>query len=231
VSDIAGNFRRVHQAIETAALKCGRAPGEILLLAISKTFPTETVAAAIDAGHRRFGENRIQEAEPKIRALAAVPGLEWHLVGHLQSNKAHRAAEIFDVIHSVDSAKIAIRLNQSCLELGRRISVLLQVDLAKEPTKTGADPSEVRSLIETILPLKGIRLDGLMTIPPFFDDPESARPYFTALRQLRDALESEQPGCLGTGHLSMGMSHDFEVAIEEGATVVRIGTALFGERK
>ncbi len=230
-SDVIENFRRVHDRIETAAAKCGRAPDEILLLAISKTFAVETISVAIATGQRRFGENRVQEAEAKIRDLAAVPGLEWHLVGHLQSNKAHRAAQLFDLIHSVDSAKIATKLSQSCHELGKCVSVLVQVDLGKESTKTGADPTEIRSLMEAISALEGITVNGLMTIPPYFDDPEAARPYFAALRKLRDALESEQPGCLGKGHLSMGMSHDFEVAIQEGATIVRVGTALFGERK
>jgi PLP dependent protein len=231
VSDVPGNFRKIHDRIETAAAKCGRAPGDILLLAISKTFPVEAISAAIATGQRRFGENRVQEGEAKIRCLAAVPGLEWHLVGHLQSNKAHRAVQLFDVIHSIDSAKIATKLNESCLELGKRISVLVQVDLGKEPTKTGVDLEEVRSLMELILPLRGMSIDGLMTIPPYFEDSELSRPYFAALRQLREALESERPGCLGKAHLSMGMSHDFEVAIQEGATIIRIGTSLFGERK
>ena len=230
MNDIAESFRQVRDRIERAAASCGRTPGDIVLLAITKTFPIETISMAITAGQRQFGENRVQEAESKIPHLRAVPGLEWHLVGHLQSNKAHRAVELFDVIHSVDSIKIAAKISQSCLEVGKQMSVLLQVDLGKEPTKSGADPADARSIIESASMLKGIRVDGLMTIPPYFEDPELTRPYFAELRDLRDSLESEQTGSLGRRHLSMGMSHDFEVAIQEGATIVRVGTALFGER-
>lgn len=230
MSGIPENFRKVRDRIERAAAGCGRAPGDIVLLAISKTFPIATISIAIAAGQRQFGENRVQEAESKIPHLRAMFGLEWHLVGHLQSNKAHRAAQLFDVIHSVDSVKIAAKLSQICLEMGKQMSVLLQVDLGKEPTKSGADPADIRSTMESISSLKGIRVDGLMTIPPYFENPESTRSYFAALRKLLDSLESEQPGCMGRRHLSMGMSHDFEIAIQEGATIVRVGTALFGER-
>jgi len=230
VSDIAENFRKVRDRIERAAVECGRAPSEIVLLAITKTFPVETISLAIAAGQRRFGENRVQEAESKIPHLRAVPGLEWHLVGHLQSNKAPRAAQLFDAIHSVDSVKVAAKLSQSCLDMRKQVSVLLQVDLGKEPTKSGADPADAWSILESASALTGVRFDGLMTIPPYFENPELARPYFAALRELRDSLESEHTGCLGRRHLSMGMSHDFEVAIQEGATIVRLGTALFGER-
>ncbi len=200
------------------------------LIAVTKTFPAQSILAALEAGQIRFGENRIQEAEPKIQALRGIPGLEWHLVGHLQSNKARRAAELFDVVHSLDSTKLAVRLSEACSAAGKVLRVLLQVDLGHEETKYGADPDEVRIIVAAVSGLEGIRLDGLMTIPPFFDDPEKARPYFSALRQLRDTLQSERMGCLGRGHLSMGMSHDFEVAIQEGATMVRVGTAIFGER-
>jgi len=230
VSDISENFRKVRARIEKAAAACGRAPEDIALLAISKTFPIETISIAIAAGHRLFGENRVQEAESKILQLHTTSGVEWHLVGHLQSNKAHRAVRLFDVIHSVDSTKIASKLSQSCLETGKQMPVLLQVDLSHEPTKSGAEPAEVRSILESVSTMKGIRVDGLMTIPPYLENAELTRPYFVALRELRDLLESEQPGCLGRRHLSMGMSHDFEVAIQEGATIVRVGTALFGER-
>jgi pyridoxal phosphate enzyme (YggS family) len=202
----------------------------VQLIAVSKTFPAQTIRTAAAAGQLRFGENRIQEAEPKIQALRGIPEIEWHLVGHLQSNKARKAAELFDVIHSLDSVKIAIRLNEFCLMAGRVRRALVQVDLGHEATKSGADPGDVRDIIAATSDLKGIRLDGLMTIPPFFEDPEQTRPYFSALRQLRDTLESEQKGCLGQGYLSMGMSHDFEVAIQEGATMVRVGTAIFGVR-
>lgn len=228
--DTERNLRIVEAQIARTAESCGRSVSEVQLIAISKTFTAQTILAATAAGQLRFGENRIQEAEPKILALRGIPGIEWHLVGHLQSNKAKRAAELFDVVHSLDSVKLALRLSEGCSAAGRILRVLLQVDLGHEATKSGAAPDEVRNIIAAASSLKGIRLDGLMTIPPFFDDPERTRPYFSALRQLRDTLESERAGCLGPGHLSMGMSHDFEVAIQEGATMVRIGTAIFGDR-
>lgn len=197
MSDIHENLRKIRGRIERAAAQCGRAPGDIALLAISKTFPIETISIAIAAGQRLFGENRLQEAESKIPRLRAISGLEWHLVGHLQSNKAHKAAQLFDVIHSVDSVKVAAKLSQSCLETGKQMPVLLQVDLGQELTKSGIEPADVRSIMESITTLRGIRVDGLMAIPPYFENPESTRPYFVALRKLLEALESEQPGCLG----------------------------------
>ena len=225
------NVQLIRERIIRAAASCGRSPEEIVLLAISKTFPVESICAAAAAGVQKFGENRVQEAELKIPQLRETHKLEWHLVGHLQSNKARRAAELFDMVHSLDSLKLASRLNQASLEIGKTLSVLLQVDLGKEETKFGADPDQIRELAEAISSLKGIKLDGLMTIPPYFEDPEDVRPYFAKLRKLRDTLESEQPGCLGQQHLSMGMSHDFETAIREGATIVRVGTAIFGSRQ
>ena len=228
--DIEGNLKAVAKQIAVTAESCGRDSSEVQLIAVTKTFPAETILEATAAGQLRLGENRIQEAEPKINALRGIPGIEWHLVGHLQSNKVRRAAELFDVVHSLDGAKLAVRLSEACSIAGRVLRVLLQVDLGHEATKYGADPNQVRDIIATASGLGGIRLDGLMTIPPFFDEPEQTRPYFSALRQLRDTLESEQAGCLGQGHLSMGMSHDFEVAIQEGATMVRVGTAIFGVR-
>lgn len=228
--DIEYNLRIVAGQIAAAAESCGRDPGEVQLIAVTKTFSAQSILAATAAGQLRFGENRIREAESKIHALSGIPGIEWHLVGHLQSNKAKRAAELFQVIHSLDSAKLAVRLSEACSAIGKVMRVLLQVDLGQEDTKYGADPGEVRNIIDAASGLAGIRIEGLMTIPPYFEDPEETRPYFSALRQLRDALESEHSGCLGQGHLSMGMSHDFAVAIREGATMVRVGTAIFGER-
>ncbi len=230
VDGIAANLLRVREQIARAAEACDRKAGEIRLVAVSKTFPAEAVRTAIDAGHLLFGENRVQEAEPKIQALLGTAGIEWHLVGHLQSNKARRAAALFDAVHSLDSVKLAVLLSESCLAARKTMPVLLQVDFGHEETKFGTEPSEVRNIISVVSGLRGIRLDGLMTLPPFFEDPELARPYFSALRNLRDALQTEQRGCLGSGHLSMGMSHDFEVAIQEGATIIRVGTAIFGCR-
>jgi hypothetical protein len=231
MNPIAQNVRTIRERIAKAAAKCGRLPDEITLLAISKTFPKESIIQAAEAGLHRFGENRVQEAEGKIPHLAEIQELEWHLVGHLQTNKAKRAAELFDVVHSLDNVKLAIKLNQASLDAGKVLSVLLQVDLGGEETKYGAEPARIPEMIEQISALRGLRLNGLMTIPPYIENAEQVRPYFARLRETRDVLESERPGCLGLKHLSMGMSHDFEQAIQEGATIVRIGTAIFGVRQ
>ena len=231
MNGVAENIRRIRERMALAAEGCGRSPDEIRLLAISKTFPVDSILDAVRAGQVRFGENRVQEAEGKILELRDSPGLEWHLVGHLQSNKAKHAARLFDVIHSIDSAALAARVSRAAAELGKVRVVLLQVDLGKEAAKFGADPERIRDIVEAVSEMPGIRLDGLMTIPPFFEDPERSRPFYERLRELKERLEAGQPGCLGAGHLSMGMSHDFEEAIREGATIVRVGTAIFGLRR
>jgi hypothetical protein len=231
MNDIARNIQSIRERMARAAAACGRAPEDVALLAVSKTFPIESILMAAEAGIHKFGENRVQEAEGKIPRLPKTPKLEWHLVGHLQTNKARRAAELFDVIHSLDSIKLAAKLNQTSLQTGKILSVLLQVDLGGEETKFGADPARIREMVDAVSGCRGLRLNGLMTIPPFFEDPAKARPYFAKLRRLRETLESERPGCLGQRHLSMGMSHDFEEAIQEGATILRIGTAIFGSRQ
>jgi pyridoxal phosphate enzyme (YggS family) len=230
VNQIAENIQAVLERIITAAGASGRTAEEILLLAISKNFPEESISQAASAGLRCFGENRVQEAEGKILHFRKVLNLEWHLVGHLQSNKARRAAELFDVIHSLDSVRLGAKLNQASLEIGKTMSVLIQVDLGKEDTKFGVDSSQVREIVEGLSKFRNLRINGLMTIPPFFENPDDARPFFAQLRKLRDLLELENPGCLGQQHLSMGMSHDFEIAIQEGATIIRVGTAIFGSR-
>jgi pyridoxal phosphate enzyme (YggS family) len=242
---ISRNIKQIREYIARAAESCGRRPEEVGLLAISKTFSCEAIAEAMAAGVRRFGESRIQEAAAKIPHFTeAISDCEedvkfissqslkpeWHLVGHLQSNKTRRAVELFDVIQSVDSAKLAERINQASLELGKITSVLLQVDLGNEESKFGAEPDEIHGIIEVISGLKGIRLNALMALPPYFENQQDARPYFHRLRELGERLEAEQPGCLGERHLSMGMSHDFEAAVSEGATIVRVGTAIFGTR-
>ncbi len=230
MNGIAENIAGVRRDIAAAAAACGRKPEEITLVAVSKTVPKESILAAVSAGQNHFAENRVQEAESKIPLLHPVPNLTWHMIGHLQSNKAQRAAELFDVIHSVDSVKLAGKLSQAALAIGKTLSVHIQVDLGHEETKFGTEQSQVADMVAAISAFGGLSLAGLMTIPPFFEDPELTRPYFRALRELRNALEQEQPGCLGRSELSMGMSHDFGVAIQEGATIVRIGTAIFGER-
>jgi PLP dependent protein len=230
MNTIVQNIQSIRDRIVRAAASCNRSPDSVELLAISKTFPCELISQAVEAGLCQFGENRVQEAEGKIPYFSGTPKLQWHLVGHLQTNKARRAVELFDVIHALDSAKLAVRLNQASVELGKVVSVLLQVDLGGEETKFGAPLNEVHAILDAVEGCRGICLDGLMTIPPFLEDPEAVRPYFKSLRELKDALEAQRPGCLGKQHLSMGMSHDFEVAIQEGATIVRVGTAIFGTR-
>jgi pyridoxal phosphate enzyme (YggS family) len=204
----------------------------VTLIAVSKTHPAELLREAVAAGARDFGENRVQEAEGKIEALRGEgEGVRWHLIGHLQSNKARRAVRRFDLIHTVDSAALAQRLERLCAEEGRdRLDVLVQVDLAGEATKDGAGEEELPSVVEALGGCERLRLRGLMTMPPFFEEPERARGYFRRLRELRDELHSR--GAFGgeAGELSMGMSHDFETAVEEGATMVRVGTAIFGAR-
>src|SRR5262245_58113057 len=178
MADIANNVKQVCEHINHAAAASSRDPKEITLVAISKTFPVEAISEAIEAGLRRFGENRVQEAEPKIGSLVANRALEWHLVGHLQSNKAKRAVQLFDVIHSVDSIKLAQKLSQSCVELEKSVSILIQVDLGLEETKFGVKREQVEEIAAQVSGLPGLRLDGLMTIPPFFENPDQSRPFF-----------------------------------------------------
>jgi hypothetical protein len=217
--------------IETCARRRGRDPAEITLIAVSKTHPPSLLRRAIEAGAHDLGENRVQEAEAKIEELGRWPP-RWHLIGHLQANKARRAVALFDVIHSIDSASLARRLDRLCVEEGRnQLPVMIQVDLANEETKSGVDEDDLPGLISVVKACERLRLIGLMTLPPFSEDAERARPYFRRLRELRDASGSRMDFGDGRGELSMGMSNDYEVAIEEGATMVRIGTAIFGERR
>lgn len=220
----------VRARLTAAAHRSNRPVDEITLMAVSKTHPAEAVREAIAAGLDNFGENRVQEAEAKIPDVGRTAA-RWHLIGHLQSNKARRAVELFDCIHSLDSPDLARRLNRMCDELERQeLPVLIQVDLGHETTKTGVAEKDVGELIAVIRECPRLRLKGLMTLPPFFDEAESVRPYFRWLCELRDGLQAN--GAFGDqpGELSMGMTHDFEIAIEEGATMVRVGTAIFGER-
>ena len=223
-NDLRGNLAAVQERIELAAHKVGRDSGEIKLVAVSKTHPSEVLQAAIESDIRVFGENKVQEAEDKINVLGRE-NVEWHLIGHLQSNKARKAAQLFDVIHTLDSIELATRLERICLEENKEsLSVLVQVDLALEATKNGVHENDLPQLIEFLKICERLKFDGLMIIPPYFDDVEKVRPYFKRLREIRDVV-------LPNGELSMGMSHDFETAIEEGATIVRVGTAIFGQRE
>ena len=223
VSSLKANLTDVRSRIERAAARVGRDAGDIKLVAVSKTHRAQVVNDAIDAGVTVFGENKVQEAESKIFEVGRTRA-EWHLIGHLQSNKARKAVQLFDVIQSLDSLELARRLERICDEDGRdQLSVFVQVDLAGETTKSGISESEVTELVEYLKTCRHLKFDGLMLLPPFFENEEDVRPYFKRLREIRDRV---LPG----GELSMGMSHDFEIAIEEGATVVRVGTAIFGDR-
>jgi pyridoxal phosphate enzyme (YggS family) len=226
---IAANLRSVRSRIDAAADRAGRDPSDILLVAVSKTFSANHVRAAWAAGHRDFGENKVQEALQKI-AETADKDLKWHLIGHLQSNKAKKAAAGFACIHTVDSVDLLRKLDQAAIEQGVSPEVLIQVDLAGETTKFGAPADQARHVLDAGLGARAVRLSGLMLIPPWNEDQERTRPWFVRLRMLRDAwLESGVPAS-ALRHLSMGMSHDFEAAVEEGATLVRVGTAIFGTR-
>lgn len=215
-----------------AAIRTHRQPDEVTLIAVSKTHPAAIVHEAIAAGVTDLGENRVQEADAKISEVGRKSA-RWHLIGHLQSNKTRRAVELFDVIHSLDSAVLARRLDRMCAEVKRaELPVLIQIDLGGEATKSGAAERELPEIIDVIKQSRILRLTGLMTMPPYFDDPEQTRPFFRRLRELRDELRSQGAfGDGGGGELSMGMTHDYQVAIEEGATMVRVGTAIFGERE
>ena len=220
----------IHQRIQASAERSNRAVEQITLIAVSKTHPTHVLRQAIEAGLGDFGENRVQEAEQKITELGRAAA-RWHLIGNLQANKARRAVNLFDLIHTLDSATLARRLDRLCAEENRdSLPVLVQVNLAGEETKAGVGERELPELVEEVAACEHLRLMGLMTIPPFLEDVEQVRPFFCRLRSLRDQLGSQ--GYFGDcpGELSMGMSHDYEAAIEEGATMVRVGTALFGQR-
>ncbi len=224
------NLANVREQISEAALRAGRDPDEIKLVAVSKTHPSRAILDAIAAGVTSLGENRVQEADSKI-AEVGRDAAEWHLIGHLQSNKARRAVQLFDVIQSLDSVELANRLERLCIEDGRsELSVFAEVDLAGEETKTGIAESDLPELVDTLRSCKCLRLDGLMILPPYFEDLEQVRPFFKRLRDLRDFMSAEGAFPGGRGELSMGMSHDFGIAVEEGATVIRVGTAIFGDR-
>ena len=219
VEGLADRLAAVRQRIEHAAQRAGRDPSSILLLAVTKIFPASALRAAYDLGLREFGENYVQEFEGKAPELSDLAGAHYHLIGHLQSNKSSKAAELFHCIQTVDSAKLARRLNETT----RPLSVMIEVKLSDEDAKAGADPAHVPALIDAIRACPNLTLRGLMTMPPWSEDPEAPRPIFRRLREL--AVQHNLP------ELSMGMSNDLETAIEEGSTCVRVGTALFGRRK
>jgi pyridoxal phosphate enzyme (YggS family) len=214
------------ERIEKAALRAGRNPGEIQLVAVSKTVEPARIQEAIEAGASVLGENYVQEAQKKIETMGRPAA--WHFIGHLQSNKAKVAVQLFDMIHSVDSVHLAEELNRRAAQADRRLRVLIEVNLSKEATKFGTDEEKLFTLARTAKDLDRLSLEGIMTMPPYFDSPEESRPYFVELRKWKERLEREG---IPVKELSMGMSNDFEVAIEEGATFVRVGTAIFGARQ
>ena len=226
-SSIASNVEQVQERIARAAARSDRPPEDVVLVAASKTFPAEAIRAAYDAGVRAFGENRVQEWEAKQAELTNIKP-SWHLIGHLQSNKARRASRLFDWIDSVDDVELAAKLDDAAGETNEWLAVLIEVQVDPTETKSGVAQVDLPALAEAVIQMPHLQLRGLMAVPPFSEDPRDARPYFRRLRRLRDDLEQQFGRSFP--ELSMGMSHDFEVAIEEGSTQVRIGSAIFGER-
>ena len=229
---IATNVSSIQQRIAAAAHRAGRSPDEILLMAVTKTQPPERIREAYDAGLRLFGENRVQEFAAKVAALRDLQAADWHMIGHLQTNKAAKTAELFRAVDSVDSLKLAEKLNAAARAFGKKLYVLIEINVGGEAAKSGVAPDSpaLDELLIAAPRFEGLIFRGLMTVPPFTDEPEDARPYFRKLRELRDAIAARRLPSVAMDELSMGMSHDFEVAIEEGSTCVRVGTAIFGER-
>jgi pyridoxal phosphate enzyme (YggS family) len=229
---LADNIEHVQQRIAAAALHAGRKAEEVTLMAVSKTFPPEQIRAAYDSGLRVFGENRVQEFAGKIAALRDLREAEWHMIGHLQTNKAAQAVKLFSNIDSVDSVRLARKLNSAASDLGKKLSVLVEINIGGEAAKSGVSPdfTEIEDLLNAAPDMPFLALCGLMTVPPFSDDPELSRPYFRKMRELFNHIADRRLPAVRMEVLSMGMSHDYEVAIEEGATCVRVGTAIFGAR-
>lgn len=230
---ISDNIVTVREQIAQAARRAGQRPEQITLMAVTKTHPPARIREAYHAGLRLFGENRVQEFSGKADALADLAKAEWHMIGHLQTNKAAKSAELFSAVDSVDSVKLAEKLNAAAQALGKKLPILIEVNIGGEEAKSGVSASspELNALLEAAPRLEALSFRGLMTVPPFTEDPEGARPYFRKLRELHDAIAARKLPAISMDVLSMGMSHDFEVAVEEGSTCVRVGTAIFGERQ
>jgi PLP dependent protein len=226
------NIGIIQERIAAAAQRAERRPEDITLMAVSKTFPPELIREAYQAGLRQFGENRVQEFVEKLQWLGDLQDAEWHMIGHLQTNKASKAAELFTAMDGVDSLRLAQKLNDSAQQLGKKLSVLIEINVGGETAKSGLsfDAPELDTLLHAAPQMEHLEFRGLMTVPPFFEDPQQARPYFRKLRELRDRIASQKLPKIGMDVLSMGMSHDFEIAIEEGSTCARLGTAIFGVR-
>ena len=229
---IAKNIAQVRERIAAAARRAGRNPDEITLMGVTKTFPAERIREGYAAGLRVFGENRVQEFAGKADALRDLRDVEWHLIGHLQTNKTAKAAELFDAVDSVDSVRMAEKLNAFAAGADKTLSVLIEINVGGERAKSGVAPGsdELEQILQSAPRWGSLKICGLMSVPPYTEDPEGSRGYFRQIRQIRDSIAARALPTIGTAVLSMGMSHDFEVAIEEGATCVRVGTAIFGER-
>ena len=232
VMSIAENIAQIRERIAAAARRALRNPDEMTLMGVSKTFPVASIREAHAAGLRVFGENRVQEFATKVDVVRDLPDAKWHLIGHLQTNKAAKAVELFDAIDSVDSVRMAEKLNAFAQSAGKMLSVLIEINVGGEQAKSGiaADSDELEQILQGALRWPSLNIRGLMTVPPYTEDPERARPYFRQLREIRDSIAARALPNVGMKVLSMGMSHDFEVAIEEGSTCVRVGTAIFGDR-
>ena len=228
--EITRNLMAVQQRITETCTRCGRDSNAVRMIAVTKTVSAETVRVAIQAGAVIFGENYIQEAREKCGMLVEYP-VSWHFIGHLQTNKAKYAVKLFDLIHTVDSLRLATELDREARKIGKVQKILIQVNIGKEASKSGIDAESAEMLIRSLAAFPNISVRGLMVIPPFFDEPERVRPHFRGLRELRDSLNKSGIVGVSLDELSMGMTGDFEAAIEEGATMVRIGTAIFGERQ
>ncbi len=230
---IAENIARVREQICAAALRAGRKPEEIQLMAVTKEVSADRIREAHYAGVQLFGENRVQEFQAKQGALRDIAAAKWHMIGHLQTNKAPRAAELFDAVDSIDSVRLAQKLNSAAQQCGKRLPVLIEINVGGELSKSGIAPdsAELEQLLGTATELQSLEFCGLMAVPPYSDDPEESRAYFRQMKQLVSEISRRQVAAVRMEVLSMGMSHDFEIAIEEGSTCVRVGTAIFGERK
>jgi len=223
------NLKNIRLRIKTAANACGRNPDEVHLVAVSKTMPKEKLVAAVEAGVKTLGENYVQEAREKFNDLYTLP-VAWHFIGHLQRNKAKYVVKIFDLIHSVDSLKLAREIDKQAKKTDKIQDILVQVNISEEATKSGTRAEQALEIVKDISLLENVSIKGLMTMPPYFNAPERVQPFFKALRELRNQIKDENISNVSMDELSMGMTGDFEVAIQEGATLVRIGTAIFGER-
>ena len=230
---IAENIARLREEVASASHRMGLDASEVSLMAVTKTVPPNRIREAYEAGIRLFGENRVQEFAGKVEALSDLAGAEWHMIGHLQSNKSRVAAELFHAIDSVDSVRLLHRINSSASELGKKLPLLVEINMGGETAKSGVAPGsrELEEILNAAAGCESVQIRGLMAVPPYSEDPERSRPFFREMRKLRDQIAARKLPAVHMETLSIGMSHDFQVAVEEGSTCVRVGTAIFGERQ